>query len=102
MTESAQTTIDAKGHYSFSVPDTQGMHLVRVDHQKASYYGPVPPNTTSVNIDVYDVAPKVDGLHLYADVARMETDQQGLSVPRKLLRPQRIEAPEDSAKREKF
>jgi hypothetical protein len=80
MTESAQTTIDAKGHYSFTVPDTNGMHLVRVDHQKASYYGPVPPNTTSVNIDVFDVAPKVDGIHLYADVERMETDQQGLSV----------------------
>jgi len=80
MTESARTTIDAKGHYSFSVSDTAGMHLVRVDHQKASYYGPVPPNTTSVNIDVYDVVPKVDGLHLYADVSRIETDQQGLSV----------------------
>jgi hypothetical protein len=80
MTESAQTTIDAKGHYSFTVPDANGMHLVRVDHDKASYYGPVPPNTTTVNVDVYDVAPKVEGLHLYADVARMETDQQGLSV----------------------
>ncbi|HEX3984966.1 MAG TPA: carboxypeptidase regulatory-like domain-containing protein [Acidobacteriaceae bacterium] len=80
MTESAHTTIDAKGHYSFTVPDTNGMHLVRVDHEKASYYGPVPPNTTSVNIDVFDVAPKVDGIHVYADVERMETDQQGLSV----------------------
>jgi hypothetical protein len=80
MTESAHTTIDSKGHYSFTVPDANGMHLVRVDHQKASYYGPVPPNTTTVNVDVYDVAPKVDGLHLYADVERMETDQQGLSV----------------------
>ncbi|MGA7522375.1 MAG: carboxypeptidase regulatory-like domain-containing protein [Acidobacteriaceae bacterium] len=80
MTESAQTTIDAKGHYSFTVADANGMHLVRVDHQKASYYGPVPPNTATVNIDVYDVAPKVDGIHLYADVERMETNQQGLSV----------------------
>jgi len=80
MTESARTTIDAKGHYSFSVPDNAGMHLVQVEHQKASYYGPVPPNTTVVNIDVFDVAPKVDGLHLYADVSRMETDPQGLSV----------------------
>lgn len=80
MTESAHTTVDAKGRYSFSLPDTNGMHLVRVDHQKASYYGPVPPNTTTVNVDVYDVAPKVDGVHLYADVERMETDQQGLSV----------------------
>jgi hypothetical protein len=80
MQESAQTTIDAKGHYSFNVPDTAGMHLVRVDHQKASYYGPVPPNTTQVNVDVYDVAAKVEGLHLYADVSRIETNQQGLSV----------------------
>ena len=80
MTESARTTIDAKGHYSFNVPDNAGMHLVQVEHQKASYYGPVPPNTTVVNIDVFDVAPKVDGLHLYADVSRMESDQQGLTV----------------------
>ncbi len=80
MQESAQTTIDAKGHYSFTVPSNGGMHLVRVDHQKASYYGPVPPNTSLVNIDVFDVSDKVDGLHLYADVSRMETDQQGLSV----------------------
>jgi hypothetical protein len=80
MTESARTTIDAKGHYSFNVPDNAGMHLVQVEHQKASYYGPVPPNTTVVNIEVFDVAPKVDGLHLYADVSRFETNQQGLSV----------------------
>ncbi|MFY9748252.1 MAG: carboxypeptidase regulatory-like domain-containing protein [Acidobacteriaceae bacterium] len=80
MQESARTTIDARGHYSFSVPDNTGMHLVQVEHQKASYYGPVPPNTAVVNVDVFDVTPKVDGLHLYADVSRMETDPQGLSV----------------------
>jgi hypothetical protein len=80
MTESARTTIDAKGHYSFDVPDNAGMHLVQVEHQKASYYGPVPPNTAVVNIDVFDVAPKVDGIHMYADVSRLETDQRGLSV----------------------
>ncbi|MGB7133769.1 MAG: carboxypeptidase regulatory-like domain-containing protein, partial [Acidobacteriaceae bacterium] len=80
MQETAQTKIDAQGHYSFTVADTAGMHLVRVDHDKATYYGPVPPNTTSVNIDVFDVAPKVDGVHIYADVSRVETDQQGLEV----------------------
>ncbi len=80
MQESARTTVDAKGHYSFNVADTGGMHLVRIEHQRAEYYGPVPPNTTTVNISVYDVAPKVDGVHIYADVSRMETDQQGLKV----------------------
>ncbi len=80
MTEAARTTIDAQGHFSFSVPDNAGMHLVQVEHQKASYYGPVPPNTSTVNIDVYDVSPKVEGLHVYADVERIETDSQGLNV----------------------
>src|SRR5581483_5060287 len=41
MQESARTKIDAQGHYSFTVPDNAGMHLVQVEHQKASYYGPV-------------------------------------------------------------
>jgi hypothetical protein len=80
MQESARTTIDKQGHYSFTVADSSGMHLVQVEHQKASYYGAVPPNTTTVNIDVFDVAPSVDGVHTYADVSRIETNQQGLSV----------------------
>jgi 5-hydroxyisourate hydrolase-like protein (transthyretin family) len=80
MQESARTTIDKDGHYSFTVPDANGMHLVQVEHQKASYYGSVPPNTSTVNVDVYDVAPQVEGVHVYADVSRLETNQQGLSV----------------------
>ncbi|HEX4006512.1 MAG TPA: carboxypeptidase regulatory-like domain-containing protein [Acidobacteriaceae bacterium] len=80
MQESARTTIDKQGHYTFTVADAAGMHLVRVEHQKASYYGSVPPNTSTVNIDVFDVAPKVDGVHIYADVSRIETNPQGLSV----------------------
>lgn len=80
MQESARTTVDKSGRYSFTVADAGGMHLVKIEHQKASYYGSVPPNTSKVDIDVYDVAPKVDGVHIYADVSRIETNQQGLSV----------------------
>ncbi len=80
MQESARTTADKSGHYSFTVPDSNGMHLIRVEHQKASYYGSVPPNTSTVDVDVFDVAPKVDGVHIYADVSRIETNPQGLSV----------------------
>ncbi|HKR27313.1 MAG TPA: hypothetical protein VJS11_07650 [Acidobacteriaceae bacterium] len=79
MNEAGRTTIDKQGHFSFPNADA-GPHLVRVEHQKAEYYGSVPPNATTVSIDVYDVAPKVDGLHTYADVSRIETNQQGLSV----------------------
>lgn len=79
MQEAARTRTDAKGHYSIAVPDS-GMHLIRVDHQKAAYFQPVPPGTTSADVDVYDVLPKVEGVSTEADVIRVETDPQGLHV----------------------
>jgi hypothetical protein len=79
MQEAGRTTTDVKGHYSIEVPDN-GMHLIRVDHQKAAYFQPVPPGTTTVDADVYDVQPKVEGVSTEADVIRVETDQQGLHV----------------------
>jgi len=79
MQEAGRTKTDAKGHYSIDVPDN-GMHLIRVDHQKAAYFQPVQPGTTTVNVDIYDVLPKVDGVSTEADVMRVETDQQGLHV----------------------
>ena len=41
MQESTHTTTDARGHYSLDVPDA-GLHLVRVTHDKANYFGPAP------------------------------------------------------------
>lgn len=79
MQEAGRTKTDAKGHYSIDVPDN-GMHLIRVDHQKAAYFQPMQPGTTTVNVDIYDVLPKVDGVSTEADVMRIETDQQGLHV----------------------
>jgi hypothetical protein len=79
MQEAGRTKTDAKGHYSIDVPDN-GMHLIRVDHQKATYFQPVQPGTTTVDVDVYDVLPKVEGVSTEADVTRVETDQQGLHV----------------------
>jgi hypothetical protein len=79
MQEAARTKTDAKGHYSIEVPDN-GMHLIRVEHQKAAYFQPVPPGTTNVDVDVYDVQPKVEGISTEANVIRVETDQQGLHV----------------------
>jgi hypothetical protein len=70
MQEAARTKTDASGHYSIDIPD-QGMHLIRVDHEKAAYFEPVPPGTTNVDIDVYDVLPKVEGVSTEADVMRV-------------------------------
>lgn len=80
MMESTRTTTDRSGHYTLDVPDTDGVHLVRVTHQGANYFQPAPPGTQTVNVEVYDVAPKLEGVHLEADVLRMDTDGDGLRV----------------------
>jgi hypothetical protein len=79
MQETARTKTDAHGHYSIDVPD-QGMHLIRVDHEKASYFQPAPPSTTTVDVQVFDVAATVSGITTEANVIRVETDPQGLHV----------------------
>jgi len=79
MQETARSKTDAHGKYSIDVPDP-GMHLIRVDHQKASYFQPAPPNTATVDVQVFDVAPAVPGITTEANVLRIETDPQGLQV----------------------
>jgi hypothetical protein len=79
MQEVGHTKTDAAGRFSVDAPDS-GMHLIRVDHQSVAYFQPVPPNTSSVNVQVFDVAPAVAGVGTEANVMRMETDAQGLRV----------------------
>lgn len=79
MQESARTTTDARGNFSFNIPDNN-VHLIRVDHQKAAYFKPLPPGTTHVDINVYDVSAKVEGVSTEADVMRIEAGPQGLQV----------------------
>lgn len=79
MQEAARTKSDSQGHFTLDLPDS-GMHLVRVDHQKAAYFEPAPPGTTNVKVTVYDVEPKVEGVSTEADVMRIETTPQGLHV----------------------
>ena len=79
MQEAGRTKTDDHGRFTLDIPDN-GMHLVRVDHQKAAYFEPVPPGTKTVNVTVYDVAPKVEGVSTEANVMRVETTPQGLHV----------------------
>jgi hypothetical protein len=79
MQDMARTKTDASGHFSIEVPDNN-MHLIRVEHQKAAYFEPLPPGTTHVNIPVYDVSAKLAGVSTEADVMRIEAGPQGLQV----------------------
>src|SRR5206468_6811843 len=69
MQESTRTKTDAKGRFTLDVPDA-GMHLVRVTHEKANYFRPLPPGTQSVEVEVYNAAAHVKGVTGEADVMR--------------------------------
>ena len=76
MQESTRTKTDARGHFTLEVPD-EGLHLIRVMHDKANYFRPAPPGTQSVEIDVYNAAAHVKGVSTEADVMRIQTDPSG-------------------------
>ena len=79
MQELARTKTDAKGRFTIEVP-AQGLHLLRVMHDKANYFKPVQPGTQSVDIDVYTAAPQVEGVSLEADVMSLQTEQGAASL----------------------
>jgi hypothetical protein len=72
MQESGRTQTDAKGNFSLKLDDASSPHLVRVIHQGVTYHRMAPPGTTSVEVEVYDVAKKVEGISVTADVMRFQ------------------------------
>ena len=82
MEEAGRTKTDAKGNFSLKLDNAQGPHLVRVVHQDVTYHRMAPPGTTSVEVEVYDVAKKVDGLEVVADIMRVQVEQGSLEIMR--------------------
>jgi hypothetical protein len=71
MEEGARTKADASGHFSFNLPDA-GPHLIRAIHQGVTYHRMAPPGVNSVEVLVYDVSKKTDGVSVTADVMRFQ------------------------------
>ena len=82
MEEAGRTKTDAKGHFSFKLDNAQGPHLIRVIHQEVTYHRMAPPGTTSVEVEVYDVGKKVEGISVVADIMRFQASQGQLEVER--------------------
>jgi hypothetical protein len=82
MEESGRTKTDAQGKFSFKLDDAQAPHLVRAIHDDVTYHRMAPPGTTSVDLDVYDVAKKVDGIKVVADIMRIEAGQGQMQIVR--------------------
>lgn len=81
MEEAARTKADAKGSFSFNLDD-QGPHLIRAIHQGVTYHRMAPTGTTSVEVEVNDVAKKVDGISVTADVMRCQAENGQLEIVR--------------------
>jgi len=82
MEESGRTETDGKGNFSFTLDNAQAPHLVRAIHQEVTYHRMAPPGTTSVELEVYDVGKKVDGIDVVADVMRIQAEQGQLEIMR--------------------
>jgi hypothetical protein len=79
MGDAAHATTDARGHYSLNLPGS-GPYLIRVTHQGAGYFIAAPQGGAPGDIPVYDVAAKIDGVSIEADVLEIETDNGQLRV----------------------
>ncbi len=78
MEETARTKTDAKGGFSLKLDDASSPHLVRVVHQSVTYHRMAPAATTSVEVEVYDVSKRVDGIRVTADVTHLQAQNNQL------------------------
>ena len=80
--ESGRTNTDALGHFSLKLDNAQTRHLIRAIHQDVLYHRVVPAGATSVAVDVYDVAQKVSGIGVVADIMRIQAGDDKITVTR--------------------
>jgi hypothetical protein len=71
MSEAASGTTNASGQYTLNAP-SMGPYLIRVNHQGGTYFIAAPQGGVSGDVTVYDVAAKVDGIGIDADMLLIE------------------------------
>jgi Carboxypeptidase regulatory-like domain len=79
MGEVARATTNAKGHYTLTERGI-GPYLIRVTHQGAGYIIVAPQGGEPGDIPVYDVAAKVGGVRIEADVVEGESNNGQLNI----------------------
>ena len=82
MEEAGRTKTDAQGKFTFTFTDDNSPHLVRAIHQGVTYHQPAPLGTKSVQVQVYDVSKKVEGVHAVADLMYLQASKGQLSITR--------------------
>ncbi len=84
MAEAATTTTNAKGQYSIDAPGMKP-YLIRVNHQGGTYFIAAPQGGGPGDITVYDVAAKVEGVAIDADMLLIEAAGGTLRVQERYL-----------------
>jgi len=82
MEEGGRTKTDSKGNFSLKLDDASSPHLVRAIHQGVTYHRMAPPGTTSVELEVFDAAKRVEGISVTADVMRVQAESNQLEIIR--------------------
>jgi hypothetical protein len=82
MEEVGHTKTDAQGKFSFNVDSGNVPYLVRATHEDVTYHTPAPPGTSSLDMKVYDAAPKLDGVHAVADLMYVQAGEGKLGITR--------------------
>jgi len=84
MSDAAHATTDARGHYSIESPGL-GPYLIRVNHQGGTYFIAAPQGGGPGDVTVYDVAAKLDGVSIDADMLLVEAAGGMLRVQERYL-----------------
>ena len=82
MEEAGRTKSDAQGKFSLGLGGPAGPHLVRVVHQGVTYHRMAPPGTNSVEVQVFDVAKKIEGIKVAADLMYVQAKSDELGITR--------------------
>ena len=84
MAEAASAKTNSSGQYSLDAPG-MGPYLIRVNHQGGTYFIAAPQGGGAGNVTVYDVAAKVDGISIDADMLLVEAAAGTLRVHERYL-----------------
>jgi 5-hydroxyisourate hydrolase-like protein (transthyretin family) len=84
MAEVGRATTDAHGRYTLQTPGA-GAYLVRVNHQGGTYFIAAPQGGSPGDVSVYDVAAKVDGVGIDAEMILTEAAGGTLRVSERYL-----------------
>ena len=82
MQELTTSKTDAKGHFTLNIPadEVSSMHLVRVTHDGANYFSPLPPGSKTVDVDVYTAAKELENVVISEDVMQIQTSADGANL----------------------